>query len=56
MIHRFTVSPESARKLMKVSKRMNFYFEILSRTDHTDDVYCEVGELGYRYIHGQFNS
>lgn len=50
MVHRFTTTSEQAHALTKESKKVGFYFRTLVRTDHINDVECEVTEQGYKYI------
>jgi hypothetical protein len=50
MVHRFTTTPETAHLLTKESKKHKFFFRILTRTSHTDKVFCEVTKSGFEYI------
>ena len=50
MVHRFTTTPETAHMLTKQSKKENFYFKTLTRTDNTVHVACETTEPGIEYI------
>ena len=50
MVHRFTTTAETAHMLTKTSKKENFYFRTLTRTDHIDKVECETTEPGFKYI------
>ena len=53
MVYRFYTSPLFARKLTKESRKRNFYFRTLTRTDTKSEVYCEITEKGKNLINPQ---